>query len=153
METIRGKAEKIRNTVSVNSGGQNSTVTTSHIALFQITGKQIKVISGEPIMIEEGDEVVLAGNQKNGVFNAIAYKNTTTGAIGNQPYLSYFIIGIAFPVFATIFFLNFKSILTESFFQVKFLLFLILLPAVFILVGVYLLITGLKIIKAKGMLN
>ncbi len=153
METIRGAAEKIRNTVSVSGGGKDTNVTTSHISLFQINGKQIKVTSGEPVMIEEGDEVLLAGGEKNGVFNAVAYRNITTGARGSTPYLSHLIIGIVFPVFSIFFFTAFSGSFNFDSAPKPMQFIPIIIPIIFFITGIYILVTGFRIMKARDMLN
>jgi hypothetical protein len=153
METTRGTAEKIRNTVSVSGGGKDANVTTSHITLFQINGKQMKVTSSEPVMIEEGDEVLLAGSERNGVFNAIAYKNITTGARGNTAYLSHLIIGVVFPAAAIFFFTTFAGKIDLDFAPKPLQFLPIIVPAIFFLAGIYILVTGFRIMKARDMLN
>lgn len=154
METLRGTAEKVRNTVSVSGGGdRNSTVTTTHIALFQINNRQIKVSSTEPVLIEEGDEVVIAGSVRRGLFEALAYRNVTTGITGNQAYVVNLILGIIFPAAAVGFFTSFMR---SGFFSAGFGIPGMLpaaVSAIFFITGIYILFTGFRTMKAKNMVD
>ena len=145
MAVIRGLATNVRNTVDVSGdGGHNSHVTTTHISLFLVDGKQVKVTTSQPVMINENDEVALAGETKRGVFNAYAYRNITTGANGDTGGISFILFGIGFPIAAVYFFLNFKG---EKTLQelISFSIIPVLVPAIFFMAGLYILYTGIKI--------
>ena len=83
MNTLRGAVSSARATTSISGGGDNSPVQTTHILLFKVDGRQVKLSSASPAMISDNDIVVLAGIEKDGAFVALAYRNETTGVIGN----------------------------------------------------------------------
>mgnify|MGYP001362120505 CR=1 FL=1 len=144
MEKIKGTVTKVRNTSQVSGGGRDGHVSTSHISMFQIDKQQVKVKSAEPPMIDENDFVAVAGKIKNGVFNAYAYKNATTGVSGNAGILIYFLFGLLLPgagVFAlTTFSEPFFGILPK------------ILGPIFIIVGLFMLYHGTQVLKAKNLL-
>ncbi|MDH5178278.1 MAG: hypothetical protein OEZ39_19820 [Gammaproteobacteria bacterium] len=67
MEQVRGTVSNVRNSVSISGGGENSRVKTTHIVVFRIAARQIKIKSGEPLMINEGDEVFAVGYTRSGI--------------------------------------------------------------------------------------
>lgn len=109
METIKGIASNVRNTVSISGGGNDSQITTTHIAVFQIEGRQVKAKSGEPLLINEGDSVIAVGSISSGVFNALAYKNLTTLTEGNEGWVMMLVFGVVFPCVAVFAFATFSS--------------------------------------------
>lgn len=146
MQVINGKASKVRNTVQINGGGGNSNqVTTTHISLFQLDGRQVKLKSNEPPLIDEDDSVSVSGNISNGVFNAYAYKNSDTGASGDSGVLVMFIIGIAFPIAGIYALFAFSN----PFFG----LFPKVIGMMFVLIGMYTFYRGLSIQKAINLLK
>ena len=103
MNTLRGKVSSARATTSVSGGGDDSPVQTTHILLFKVDGRQVKLSSASPAMINDNDVVVLAGTEKDGAFVALAYRNETTGVTGNAGKLGPVIgvlIGLAAAVFS-----------------------------------------------------
>lgn len=89
----KGIATKLRNVVDVRG---SQLVISTHIALFQLDGQQIRFKSNEPIMIENNDTVVIYGQEKNAVFDVLAYKNLTTGAEGNAGQWTMLVFGAIF---------------------------------------------------------
>jgi hypothetical protein len=80
---LKGTVSSARATTSISGGGDNSSVQTTHILLFKVDGRQVKLSSASPAMISDTDVVVFAATEKNGAFIALAYRNETTGVIGN----------------------------------------------------------------------
>lgn len=83
MKLLSGQASSIRSTTSVSGGGRDSAVTTTHILLLKVNGVQAEIQADSPPIIDEGEFVVLAGDDRNGAFEALAYKNESTGVVGN----------------------------------------------------------------------
>jgi len=96
MESLQGIVEKIRFSTEV-SGGENNT-STSHVAVFEINKKPIELKLPDSIIIENGDEVLLAGEIKKGLFKALAYKNLTNNVSGKGPVFLYMLLGVIFTI-------------------------------------------------------
>jgi len=96
MESLQGIVEKIRFSTEV-SGGENNT-STSHVAVFEINKKPIELKLPDSIIIENGDEVLLAGEIKKGLFKALAYKNLTNNVSGKGPVFLYMLLGVIFNI-------------------------------------------------------
>src|SRR5690554_3636365 len=94
MEKLQGIVEKIRFSTEVN-GGKDS-ASTNHVAVFEIANKPIELKLPDSIIIEDGDEVLLAGETKKGLFKALAYKNLRNNVSGKGPVAVYMILGIIF---------------------------------------------------------
>lgn len=94
METLQGTVSGIRHSTEV-SGGDNST-STSHVAVFSVAGRSVELKLSESIVIDNGDDVLLAGNVKRGLFKAMAYRNRTKGVDGKGPVVIFWILGLIF---------------------------------------------------------
>jgi hypothetical protein len=99
LTTIQGNASGISRTISIagSSSGQGGTTSTTQICMFTISGRSAKMRSGEPIIVNEGDNLLLAGFDSAGTFQVLAYRNLTNGAHGDVGLhgLDYLIIGLA----------------------------------------------------------
>jgi hypothetical protein len=80
MEQLQGVATGVRHTASVASSGNEQPTSTVHIALFRIGGQQVEMQTSKALGINEGDQLLVVGAWRNGVFKALAHKNYTTGA-------------------------------------------------------------------------
>ncbi|WP_333653447.1 hypothetical protein [Dissulfurispira sp.] len=142
METIRGVASKVRNTIDVSGG---DVTTTTHICIFQLDGRTVKVKSSEPPIINEGDNVIVAGNSSGGVFYAFAYRNLTSHTEGNEGYFLMFLFGVIFPVASVMIFSTFSN----PFFGIlpK------IIASVFLLAGLYMLFRGIRVLQAVKLLK
>jgi uncharacterized YccA/Bax inhibitor family protein len=95
LETRNGRARRIRFTTEVSgSGGEHGTVSTSHIASFELEGCPVQVTANRPLTVEDGDEVVVSGRAKDGVFVGIACFNRSRGVLDSQSWLPGMIIGM-----------------------------------------------------------
>ncbi len=145
MEKIKGIASQVRNTISVSGGGNNSSVTTTHIAIFQIEGRQIQCKSSEPILINEGDMVMVASKTGSGILNGYAYMNLNTRAVGNEGWVLMLFFGVLFPAVSVAVF----SIFSDPFFGV--------LPKViggiFLVVGLGMFYRGIRVLQAVRVLK
>jgi hypothetical protein len=96
METRRGIARKVRFSTQVTgtSDKDGGTVSTSYVAVFEIEGVAVHAGATRPPTIEEADEVVVAGEMHDGVFDAHALRNITRGTVDHKAWVSTLCIGI-----------------------------------------------------------
>lgn len=83
MNILKGTVSASRATTAISGGGNDSSVQTTHILLFKVDGRQVKISAASPAMMSDNDLVTLAGTEKNGAFVALAYRNETTGVAGD----------------------------------------------------------------------
>jgi len=145
MATLRGKATRLRNTAN-HAGGNGGT---THITIFQINDKVVRVASYEPIIINSGDEVAVAGKYRNGVFDAQAYKNITLEVTGNSGARLFSVLGLCLMIggiFAMITMLKDYFDINPAFrYEIPFSYFPIVFGGIFLSIGIFLIIKGIKI--------
>jgi hypothetical protein len=95
METRRGMARKVRfsTEVSGTSDKNGSTVTTTHLAIFELDRVIVHASAMRPPTIEEGDEVVVAGRIHDGVFDAPALRNLTRCTVDHKAWVAGMVVG------------------------------------------------------------
>lgn len=96
MQRLQGTAERLKFATEV-SGSDNSTQT-DHVASFLLNGKPVRLSLPESILIDAGDTVSVAGTDKRGVFEALAYRNHSTGALGKGSVVKCAVLGGIFSV-------------------------------------------------------
>ena len=97
LETIQGVASGVSNTVNVYPGRTlNSKPRRVHVLRFQIQGRGIVFESVRSHEMRDGDPVAVAGLPRGSLLEALAWRNTHTGARGNQPWLFWLVVGIVF---------------------------------------------------------
>ena len=101
METRRGAASGIRSAVEV--GGSNKHVSTTHVFTFQVDSQPVLYRSGTPAIIDNGDEVIVAGALSNGLLNARAYYNVTRRVSGSSSHGGFTFFGVVFAALAVVF--------------------------------------------------
>jgi hypothetical protein len=94
--SVQGKVSKIRNTIDVSGGGENSSASTSHISIFNIDNQTIRYSAPFTSVINNGNEIVVSGVIWRGVLQALAYKNFSTGTYDNVGIFKNFFIGFIF---------------------------------------------------------
>lgn len=94
MERIEGPISKLRTTIAV--GGQNDMVFSEHIATFQVGGRAVRLKTKEAPVLGDGDELVLLGTDRQGLIEALAYRNRTTGTYGDAGSIDMNILGPLF---------------------------------------------------------
>ncbi|MGD9169819.1 MAG: hypothetical protein PVI97_07125 [Candidatus Thiodiazotropha sp.] len=144
MEILKGIVSKLRNSVEISGGGSDSIVTTTHVTIFHLDGQPVKIKSREAVLVDESDNVAVAGKVNEGVFNAYAYINNTTGVSGNIGMGIHYFFGVVFPL-AGAFSI---SAFSDPFFGAMPKLF----GAGFIGVGLYMFYKGTQISKASKLL-
>jgi hypothetical protein len=97
MESRRGTVSKIRFSTEVTgSGGDNGSVSTSHIASFELDRRPVQLRAARPVILEDGDTVVVAGKTKGGLFQADACFNETRGIFDHSPWVLHVAVGSIF---------------------------------------------------------
>jgi len=56
------------------------------LVTFRLNGRPVRIKIHESASITEGDQLMAAGDEKQGTLEALAVKNLTTGAIHHNPY-------------------------------------------------------------------
>lgn len=83
MEVIEGPVRQVRTGTEVSAN--NGQASTTHLATFMMGRTPVRVEATKLIMIHDGDEVAVAGEQgKDGVFRGLAYRNRATGVRGDN---------------------------------------------------------------------
>lgn len=145
MKVLKGITSNIRNSISVE--GTNSNVSTLQVSTFKIENQVVKLSSADPIIIEDGDDVILAGKIKKQIFNAYAYKNLSSGIDGNSPYLSLVFTGAVVLIFSLPLLISLMSAGASKAIAAS----IFLIP--FSILGWITLNRGLRVIKAKKIIE
>jgi hypothetical protein len=132
MDILDGVVTKLRYSVEISDGGK----ATTHVTIFQVAGKPVKIKSTEIVLIDENDRVRVAGKVSKGVFNAYAYVNNTTGVSGNAGRGTLYVFGVIFPL------VGFLSLLYFPY-----------VGWLFVLIGLYALYKATQISRATTMLR
>lgn len=75
--TLSGIVDGFERTTQVSGNDQQTR--TTHLSIFKIGSERVILQSSVPGMMENGDNVAVAGISSNGQFTALACKNLTTG--------------------------------------------------------------------------
>ncbi|WP_298924520.1 hypothetical protein [uncultured Ramlibacter sp.] len=96
MEILSGVVTALQSSVSVQGGGNDGQVTTTHIAMFRLGARQVRLKATQPAMIHAGDQVEVAGDNRRGLFNARAYRNLSTQVEGHEGWVANTFLGALF---------------------------------------------------------
>jgi hypothetical protein len=96
LQVIRGTVANIRHSTEVS--GNDKSVSTSQVAVFDLDGQAVEIKLMESIVLSNGDQVIIAGDTKRGLFRGLAYRNVTRRVDGKGPVGLYLFIGIVFCV-------------------------------------------------------
>lgn len=132
MDILDGVVTKLRYSLEISGEGN----TTTHVTIFQVAGKPVKIKSTEIVLIDENDRVRVAGKVSKGVFNAYAYVNNTTGVSGNAGRGTLYVFSVIFPL------VGFLSLLYFPY-----------VGWLFVLIGLYALYKATQISRATNMLR
>jgi hypothetical protein len=94
MQVIRGTVANIRHSTEVS--GNDKSVSTSQVAVFDLGGQAVEIKLMESIVLSNGDEVIVAGSTKRGLFRGLGYRNVTRRVDGKGPIAIYLIVGVVF---------------------------------------------------------
>ena len=96
LQVIRGTVANIRHSTEVS--GNDKSVSTSQVAVFDLGGQPVEIKLMESIVLSNGDNAIVAGDTKRGLFRGMAYRNETRRVDGKGPIAIYLFIGIVFCV-------------------------------------------------------
>jgi len=96
METKNGLVSKFR--ASIEVGGTDKSTSTTHVVNFQLGPQAVMFRSTSPPAINDGDQVTVAGTTSKGLFEALAYRNASTGVTGDSNSIAAVIVGAIFLV-------------------------------------------------------
>ena len=98
MELRRGRVSNVRlgSELIAQSGKHGTNVSTHHYATFDLDGVPAQASAARPLTVSDGNDVVLAGKMKDGVFVAAACRNLTRGTIDRVSWWGGLVVG---PVF------------------------------------------------------
>jgi hypothetical protein len=94
IQVIRGTVANIRHTTEVSGGDKG--VSTSQVAVFDLDGQAVEVKLMETIVLGNGDQVIVAGDTRRGLFRGLAYRNVTRRVDGRGPVAIYLFLGTVF---------------------------------------------------------
>jgi hypothetical protein len=94
METKQGVVSKLR--ASIEVGGNDKSTSTTHVVNFQLGPQAVMFRGSNPPAINDGDEVTVAGTIRKGLFEALAYRNSSTGVTGDSNSIAAVIVGAIF---------------------------------------------------------
>ena len=94
MQVIRGTVANIRHSTEVTGSDKN--VSTSQVAVFDLDGQAVEIKLRESIVLGNGDQAIVAGDTKRGLFRGLAYRNATRRVDGKGPIGVYLFVGVVF---------------------------------------------------------
>lgn len=103
MEIEQGVVSNCQHTLKVSGGANNTSTTTTYIALFRLNGRPVEFRSSSPASLSDGDQVRVAGPMYRGALNALACRNVTTGETMDAGLWGYVLGAILAPVIGVVF--------------------------------------------------
>jgi len=145
MELRRGRVSNVRlgSELIAQSGKHGTNVSTHHYATFDLDGVPAQASAARPLTVSDGNDVVLAGKMKDGVFVAAACRNLTRGTIDHVSWWGGLVVGPVFVIAGSIgtFFLLQESGIERWF---------ALIPVIFATVGSVVLLTSVRQLLATS---
>jgi hypothetical protein len=92
VDVARGVARKI--TRSAHVSGDQHGVGTSQVVTCEVEGRPVEIWMPSVPMIDEGDELIVAGRSKFGKLEAYAFRNLANGTSGHWDYQFVVLFGI-----------------------------------------------------------
>ncbi|HEX8903050.1 hypothetical protein [Vitreimonas sp.] len=95
LTTLSGIVSGIRHSTETRGavGRNGGSVKTGQIIAFRVGDRSAQIKLADVPDIRDGDQVTLAGHEKNGVFRALALRNDKTRAIYSMPTLVGYLMG------------------------------------------------------------
>lgn len=87
METIQGKAHNIHQHAKLITKHNN--LESAYKTVMTVDGYAVSLNTDDAVIINEGDTVIVAGNNRGGTVKAYAYRNLTNGASGGMSRFKY----------------------------------------------------------------
>jgi len=94
LQVIRGAVANIRHSTEVS--GNDKSVSTSQVAVFDLDAQAVEIKLMESIVLSNGDQVIVAGDTRRGLFRGLAYRNQTRRVDGKGPIAIYLFVGVVF---------------------------------------------------------
>jgi len=94
LQVIRGAVANIRHSTEVS--GNDKSVSTSQVAVFDLDTQAVEIKLMESIVLSNGDQVIVAGDTRRGLFRGLAYRNQTRRVDGKGPIGIYLFVGVVF---------------------------------------------------------
>jgi len=94
LQVIRGAVANIRHSTEVS--GNDKSVSTSQVAVFDLDAQAVEIKLMESIVLSNGDQVIVAGDTRRGLFRGLAYRNQTRRVDGKGPIGIYLFVGVVF---------------------------------------------------------
>jgi hypothetical protein len=82
MERLNGIASAVRHSQSITRQ-PHQRIVTQHITILKVAALPVQIGTRVPTMIDDGDRVAVAGMVQDGILQALAWRNLSTGAMGN----------------------------------------------------------------------
>jgi hypothetical protein len=100
LATLSGAVSGIRHSTETRGtvGRNGGSVKTGQVIAFRVDDRSAQIKLAEVPDIRDGDQVTLAGREKNGVFKALALRNDKTRAVYSIPTTVGYLMGGAFIV-------------------------------------------------------
>lgn len=89
MDTAQGTVSNCQHTIKVSGGANNTSTSTTYIALFRVNGRPVQFRSSQPSSVSDGDNVAVAGLMWGQSLDALACRNLTTGEVMDSGVWSY----------------------------------------------------------------
>jgi hypothetical protein len=115
-------------------------VTDTRKHLFKVGGCFVETISGEPLIVKDGDTASVAGYMRKGIIRPYAIHNITEQVIWHQSYVLFLLAGIL-------------VIACEVFIVSGYSLPLIILGGIVISIGILMIARGIAIIRAVSFVS
>jgi hypothetical protein len=93
MEVLKGIVSNSQSTASVQ-GGQRTSTRTWQIASFLVNGRPATFTAMFPIIVNNGDEIVVAGKASARGLKCRAYRNITNGTYGDSRGTAMIVFGL-----------------------------------------------------------
>lgn len=151
MDILNGVVSKLKSAIEVSDGGRRSGVTFNYVAIFYLNGQPVRLKSSEAVFIDEGDNLSVAGDFRNGIFNSYAYVNNTTGVSGDIGIGLRCLVGIIFIIGGMFFLIQAPNFLHDTFDFLDIIPFLV--SVTLIGLGSYTLYEGVQVSNASKLLH
>jgi hypothetical protein len=93
MEKLQGIVSELRRGKTVSYNPKTGT-SVFHAAVFRLDGQLVKIVSASPLVIAEGQQLLVAGRRRAKVFTAYAHRNLTTGHEGHEGWATRLLVTI-----------------------------------------------------------
>jgi hypothetical protein len=93
IEVLKGIVSNSQST-SMVSGGEQTGIRTWQISTFLVNGRPVTFTARFPIIVNNGDEIVVAGKASSRGLKCRAYRNITNGTFGDSHGTAIIVVGL-----------------------------------------------------------